>query len=284
MALPRRRRCPLLTFTRSIQISRASRSSRELSSRRHSPPPCIHPRPMPPGSPAGSPSPPIDADNKNNAAPPLDRRPSKERTLQMLAANESDRLVMHAGHTPNHSLSFLPTAESSGSPQRRVATDPPRRLYAEEGSHPDDSGPGSGDEPLSTHESRSEGKAPATSEATAATGEVPTTTDSEQKMHEWDRGAYPPDPPADDFALKEPLMVATCRPTTRSSSAASPTSSRGSAGAKDAIPRRSGARFWMAAAAGIGHHHAAWGGFDGGGDGGGSSADRKRRCRRRRCC
>jgi hypothetical protein len=55
---------------------------------------------------SGKPSPPIDADGTSEAP----KRPSKEQTLQMLKTNEADRLVMHAGHTPNHSMSFLPTA------------------------------------------------------------------------------------------------------------------------------------------------------------------------------
>jgi hypothetical protein len=38
----------------------------------------------------------------------------KEQTLQVLAANEADRLTMHAGHTPSHSLSELATVASSG--------------------------------------------------------------------------------------------------------------------------------------------------------------------------
>ncbi|KAK0612288.1 hypothetical protein B0T17DRAFT_499477 [Bombardia bombarda] len=39
---------------------------------------------------------------------------SSEQTLQALAADETDRLTMHAGHTPSHSLSLLPTIASSG--------------------------------------------------------------------------------------------------------------------------------------------------------------------------
>ncbi|KAK0725701.1 hypothetical protein B0H67DRAFT_481484 [Lasiosphaeris hirsuta] len=38
---------------------------------------------------------------------------SKEQTLQVLAAHESVRLTMHAGHTPSHSLSLIPTVASS---------------------------------------------------------------------------------------------------------------------------------------------------------------------------
>ncbi|KAK3996928.1 hypothetical protein QBC44DRAFT_316897 [Cladorrhinum sp. PSN332] len=41
-------------------------------------------------------------------------RASKEQTMQVLAAHESARLTMHAGHTPSHSLSLLTTVASSG--------------------------------------------------------------------------------------------------------------------------------------------------------------------------
>ncbi|KAK0655226.1 hypothetical protein B0T16DRAFT_498812 [Cercophora newfieldiana] len=54
------------------------------------------------------------------SSPPGSTRPkvssqdSKEQTLRVLAAEESARLTMHAGHTPSHSLSVLPTVSSSG--------------------------------------------------------------------------------------------------------------------------------------------------------------------------
>lgn len=41
------------------------------------------------------------------------RSSSKEHTLQVLAAGESRRLTMHAGHTPNHSLSLFPTGNAT---------------------------------------------------------------------------------------------------------------------------------------------------------------------------
>ncbi|KAH6630120.1 hypothetical protein B0J18DRAFT_420256 [Chaetomium sp. MPI-SDFR-AT-0129] len=61
-------------------------------------------------SPAGSPT---------SAPPPPEPAKSPEtkkaaQTLQVLAAKEADRLTMHAGHTPNHSLSSLATVVSSG--------------------------------------------------------------------------------------------------------------------------------------------------------------------------
>lgn len=46
--------------------------------------------------------------------------------MQVLAAEESRRLTMHAGHTPNHSLSLLPTMTATGgrstTEQSRVGT------------------------------------------------------------------------------------------------------------------------------------------------------------------
>lgn len=61
-----------------------------------------------------TPSPPADPSELGASL-----RPVKEQTLQVLAANAFTRLTMHAGHTPNHSLSVLPTvtattASSSG--------------------------------------------------------------------------------------------------------------------------------------------------------------------------
>ncbi|KAK3298177.1 uncharacterized protein B0H64DRAFT_353616 [Chaetomium fimeti] len=59
-----------------------------------------------PSSQSGSPPPGPDQ--------PISPRVKKEQTLQVLAAGEADRLTMHAGHTPNHSLSSMTTATSSG--------------------------------------------------------------------------------------------------------------------------------------------------------------------------
>ena len=44
---------------------------------------------------------------------PRSVRTSNPQTLEVLAAKESDRLTMHAGHTPNHSLSSVATVTSS---------------------------------------------------------------------------------------------------------------------------------------------------------------------------
>ncbi|KAB5546996.1 hypothetical protein GE09DRAFT_196678 [Coniochaeta sp. 2T2.1] len=71
-------------------------------------------------------SPPASKPSSRTPSPPADPsklgvpgKTVKEETLQVLAADEVDRLTMHAGHTPNHSLSVLPTvtattASSSG--------------------------------------------------------------------------------------------------------------------------------------------------------------------------
>jgi hypothetical protein len=55
--------------------------------------------------------------NSRTPSPPADegssKRAAKEQTLRVLAANETDRLTLHAGHTPNHSMSSLPTVTAS---------------------------------------------------------------------------------------------------------------------------------------------------------------------------
>jgi hypothetical protein len=61
-----------------------------------------------------SPSPPADPTKLG-----VSFKPTKVETLQLLAADETSRLIMNAGHTPNHSLSLVPTvtattASSSG--------------------------------------------------------------------------------------------------------------------------------------------------------------------------
>lgn len=66
-----------------------------------------------------TPSPNGSRSSSRTSSPPGSNRPritsqsSKEQTLQVLAAEESARLTMHAGHTPSHSLSLLPTVSSS---------------------------------------------------------------------------------------------------------------------------------------------------------------------------
>ncbi|KAK0633711.1 hypothetical protein B0T14DRAFT_416786 [Immersiella caudata] len=72
-----------------------------------------------------SPSQGVSKTSSRASSPPGSTRPrissqdSKEQTLQVLAAEESVRLIMHAGHTPSHSLSVLPTVPSSGAQTAR---------------------------------------------------------------------------------------------------------------------------------------------------------------------
>ncbi|OAA44977.1 hypothetical protein NOR_03731 [Metarhizium rileyi] len=110
--------------------------------------PTFHPVPDPPGnvsSPPRSPKPAtgICNDNRQKQTPGvsirgklrIDRRrsglsplvSSKDQTKQILATDESRRLTMHAGHTPNHSLSLFPTmtaTESSSAAARSQETTP----------------------------------------------------------------------------------------------------------------------------------------------------------------
>ncbi|RGP63545.1 hypothetical protein FLONG3_9851 [Fusarium longipes] len=61
-----------------------------------------------PTSPATSPPGPAAQSPEQSRRPANMRGSSKEYTLQALSAVESRRLTMHAGHTPNHSLSVFP--------------------------------------------------------------------------------------------------------------------------------------------------------------------------------
>ena len=60
------------------------------------------------------------------SSPPSKRVSSKDSTLQVLRAEESERRTMHAGHTPNHSLSLFPTisatngSNTTGEPTERT--------------------------------------------------------------------------------------------------------------------------------------------------------------------
>lgn len=48
-----------------------------------------------------------------NQRSPLDKQESRQQTLETLAAPETARLTMHAGHTPSHSMSVVPTSVPS---------------------------------------------------------------------------------------------------------------------------------------------------------------------------
>ncbi|KAK0717184.1 hypothetical protein B0T26DRAFT_647930 [Lasiosphaeria miniovina] len=72
------------------------------------------------------------ASSPSNKAATTSQGP-KEQTLQVLAADESDRLTMHAGHTPSHSLSLLPTMSSSGAATATSSGDSTPTLHQGDG-------------------------------------------------------------------------------------------------------------------------------------------------------
>ena len=63
----------------------------------------------------------IDCSSRGSVSPPADperngvqaKSSSSQQTLQALTAEEDQRLTMHAGHTPSHSLSLIPTAQGT---------------------------------------------------------------------------------------------------------------------------------------------------------------------------
>lgn len=78
---------------------------------------------------------PSQGSSKNSSratSPPGSTR--KEQTLQVLAAAESARLTMHAGHTPSHSLSVLPTVSSSGAHTARSSGESTPTMLQTDGS------------------------------------------------------------------------------------------------------------------------------------------------------
>ena len=78
-------------------------------------------------------------DRRISALSPL--TPAKDQTRRILATDESRRLTMHAGHTPNHSLSLIPTmtaTESSSAAARSQDTTPTAWASSSFAEHPDD--------------------------------------------------------------------------------------------------------------------------------------------------
>lgn len=65
----------------------------------------------PPPAPGSNPS--SRTPSPSAKQPGMPKRGSKEQTMRLLAADATDRLTMHAGHTPSHSLSVLPTHPAS---------------------------------------------------------------------------------------------------------------------------------------------------------------------------
>lgn len=117
---------------------------------------------------------------------------TKTETLQVLAANESDRLTLHAGHTPSHSLSVLPTGIATASSDDGSSTP----TMPQRGSGPDQ------DPPTSTGTERDHRDIP---EAPHPAGPAAAVTDGDNRAPDDDPEA--PFDPADDRKLKGPLMV-----------------------------------------------------------------------------
>ncbi|KAH8882469.1 hypothetical protein GQ53DRAFT_458450 [Thozetella sp. PMI_491] len=140
-----------------------------------------------------SPSPPSSKPSSNASSPPTSaaataklRRAAKGDTLQLLAANAVERLTMHAGHTPNHSLSLLPTATISQVTTASSSGDSTPTLQLEDSaSAPTSSEAAQGKEPVPVSQ-------PYELDVT-----VHATTDHPEPILE----------PADDIELKGPLMV-----------------------------------------------------------------------------
>lgn len=127
---------------------------------------------------------------------PTKRASSKDHTLQVLAVGETRRLTMHAGHTPNHSLSLFPTMNVRNPDGSSNATAP------------------------------SDGPTPKAETATLATQDLGNVEQVEQvEKHKedepLDKGKDPAEPekpddaelelgplePVDDVPLKGPLMI-----------------------------------------------------------------------------
>ncbi|KAK3337002.1 hypothetical protein B0T19DRAFT_58046 [Cercophora scortea] len=130
-------------------------------------------------------SPPTDP-----ARPRVSPRGSKEQTLQVLAAHESDRLTMHAGHTPSHSLSVLPTMSSSGTTTASSSGDSTPKIHQGDGTN--GQGLATIPEVVSTFEDCATEPFPP-----APTGGEQVTDDGPALMHQ----------PTKDRELKGPLML-----------------------------------------------------------------------------
>ncbi|KXX76248.1 hypothetical protein MMYC01_208320 [Madurella mycetomatis] len=114
----------------------------------------------------------------------------KTQTLQVLAANESDRLTLHTGHTPSHSLSVLPTGIATASSDDGSSTP----TMPQRGSGPD--------QDLPTTAERDHRDAP---EALHTAGPAAAVTGGDDQAHDDDPEA--PFDPSEDRKLKGPLMV-----------------------------------------------------------------------------
>lgn len=153
-------------------------------------------------SPGGSP-PTGKLDETDQSRPGLAKRgSSKDQTLQVLAVEESRRLTMHAGHTPNHSLSLFPTmnvttgssnatAPSGGPTPKAEPEEPPVTLGGDAVPVSAVQGPVDSNQP-----NDAEGKGKQPDENNVAAVEV---LDQELGLG--------PLEPTDDVPLKGPLMI-----------------------------------------------------------------------------
>jgi hypothetical protein len=142
---------------------------------------------------ATSPPPMGEAASESSRPLAVKRGVSKDHTLQVLAAEESRRLTMHAGHTPNHSLSLFPTINAT---ENNNTTGP------SEGTTPTADAPSAPGERLA---SLAQGAAPEDEEPEP---KHPSITDPNAPLP---LGAdVDPEPhldPVDDVPLKGPLMI-----------------------------------------------------------------------------
>ena len=145
------------------------------------------PTAKPVGNSSSSPPPPPDAAKSTKS-----RRAGRDQTLQALAADESDRLILHAGHTPNHSLSLLPTAplsqattasSSGGSTPKQQPEDENETLLATD--------------PNVASQEAGPGPASESPHASPPRQEAETAEDHPEPLLE----------PTEDIALRGPLMV-----------------------------------------------------------------------------
>jgi hypothetical protein len=144
-------------------------------------------------SPVTSPPATAEAPSSDPSRPAVAKRgSSKDHTLQVLAAEESRRLTMHAGHTPNHSLSLFPTIS---------ATENNNTNGPSEGTTPTAGGPSAPGDRLkalgqgSDPEDEPEPKHPSITDPSAP---LPLGAEAEPEPHL---------EPVDDVPLKGPLMV-----------------------------------------------------------------------------
>ncbi|KJZ79336.1 hypothetical protein HIM_01487 [Hirsutella minnesotensis 3608] len=120
------------------------------------------------------------------------RAPRRDQTMQALSAEESRRLTMHAGHTPNHSLSLLPTTITAGG--ESIGDDSARDTPSTE-AHLLPSDAAMCRDPTTTH-------------ADGPDAHTELDVDDSRRIHEHiNDGNDGTLEPQDDVALKGPLMV-----------------------------------------------------------------------------